>query len=231
MSQLLITERGDLTDPAVIVIDLKWMRKLDNYDSSLFSFFVSSLFSSDPWKNPASLDATGLDEDEIDNIFGSAHSANVDIKLAWINHMQEMIVDGWGQSKWDWLRKNVPMKVFDGWDMAIGGEESYNVFREILNDKPDADELIIVTEHEDVISALAEADDDLTFRFVTDDEREESGSIVIEPFTYDCGLQTSDQTTGTNLTLIPNGIYRLANLSDVMSSYPRAAINYTVLRL
>jgi len=229
---LIITQRGNLPDPAVLVIDLKWLRKLLNYDDTLFDFFVSSLFSTDPWKTPTAKDSHNYSDEELDNLFGSAHNANVDLKLKWLSTMQEIVTDHWGRKDWDWLTNNVPSTVFDGWDMAIGEDKSGKMMKNLLeNTEGDPDQLIIITSYPDVIRALTGADKDFTMRFILAEDGDDEG-LVIEPFIYinnNLGMRSMSDIGEDGTTLIPKALYRLANLSDVEIGF-RAAINYMLIR-
>lgn len=226
---LIITERGSLTDPAVLVIDLKWLRKLLNYNDTLFDFFVSSLFSTDPWKTPMAKNSHNFGDEEMDNLFGAAHNANVDLKLKWMSTMQDIVTDHWSREDWDWLTNNIPYPVFDGWDMAIGEERTGDILRKLLeHTESDPDQLIIITRYPDVIKALAGADKDFTMRFIASDEGEEEG-VAVEPFTQHIGLRSTSDFDNSGTTLIPKALYRLGNLSDYEVIFP-AAINYTLIR-
>lgn len=239
-NRLIITERGNLNDPAVIIIDLKWMRELRNYDKSLFNFFVASVFSNDPWKEPWAEKAHGYDD--IDERFNAGHTAGVDINLEWIRAMEKMITSQWSSKHWNWIKKNVPPKVMTGWDMQIGGEEAPHVFGYIMDHiEKDVNELIIITSYDTAIEVLVGADTDHTIRFIDEDDgATPNEGVIIENPIMDLGIGRSGDSPGINysidendtgygyVTLIPRGIYRLANLSDV--SIFRAAINYTVIR-
>ena len=236
-NRLIITERGNLNDPAVIVIDLKWMRELRNYDQSLFNFFVASLFSNDPWKEPWAEKAHGYGSDEVDNRFTAGHKAGVDINLEWIRAMEKMIKSQWSSKQWNWIKKNVPPKVMTGWDMQIGGEEAPYVFGYIMDQEKDVDELIIITSYNTAIEVLVGADTDHTIRFIGEvDGATPHEGVMIEDTKMNLGIGRSGDSpavnTGDNnyqsITLIPKGIYRLANLSD--GSMFRAAINYMRIR-
>lgn len=239
-NSLIITERGNLNDPAVIVIDLKWMKKLRNYDQSLFNFFVASLFSNDPWKEPWAEKAHGYGSDEVDNRFNAGHTAGVDINLEWIRAMEKMITSQWSSKHWNWIKKNVPPKVMTGWDMQIGGEEAPRVFGYIMDQEKDVDELIIITNYNTAIEVLVGADKDYTIRFIGE-AGEVAGpheGVMIEDSKLNLGIGRAGDSPGVNtgggilndhaVTLIPKGIYRLANLSD--ESMFRAAINYIQIR-
>ena len=239
-NSLIITERGNLNDPAVIVIDLKWMRKLRNYDQSLFNFFVASIFSNDPWKEPWAQKAHGYGINEVDNRFNAGHTAGVDINLEWIRAMEKMITSQWSSKHWNWIKKNVPPKVMTGWDMQIGGEEAPYVFGYIMDQEKDVEELIIITSYNTTIEVLVGADTDYTIRFIgeADGATPSEGVMIEDPKSVvgNLGIGRSGDSPGVNtgdgnfsaVTLIPKGIYRLANLSD--ESMFRAAINYIQIR-
>ena len=214
-NSLIITERGNLNDPAVIVIDLKWMRELRNYDQSLFNFFVASLFSNDPWKEPWAEKAHGYANDVVDNRFNAGHTAGVDINLEWIRAMEKMIKSQWSSKQWNWIKKNVPPKVMTGWDMQIGGEEAPYVFGYIMDQEKDVDELIIITSYNTAIEVLVGADTDYTIRFIgEDDGATPHEGVMIEDTKINLGIGRSGDSPEVNtgddnyhaVTLIPKGI-------------------------
>ena len=107
-----------------------------------------------------------------------------------------------------------------------------------MDQEKDVDELIIITNYNTAIEVLVGADKDYTIRFIGE-AGEVAGpheGVMIEDSKMNLGIGRAGDSPGVNtgdgnfhaVTLIPKGIYRLANLSD--ESMFRAAINYIQIR-
>ena len=221
------------SDPVVVVIPIGWMKRIINKYPDSFDIFMKNMFSEDSFSE-YEFDRKAYTE----SLNGSR--ATTDDIIGWIKATKQMIeAEGEGPKAWEYMRKNIHPDVMMGFDMQIGGSEIGPAFRKLLKDKAfkNVDRLIIPIHqiidsennpfpNNDIISMLSSShiDEDGTLKMV---EGGSAGVGIKTGIISNDAIEELFEQTG----LMPKGLYRLMNLSDVNLSWMPSSINYRKLKI
>ena len=220
------------SDPVVVVIPIGWMKKIINKYPDSFDIFMHNMFSVDQFE---ALDMDRFEYTESLN----GNKATTDDIMGWIKATKKMI-GNWNPEAWEYMRKNIPPDVMMGFDMEIGGTEMGPAFRKLLKEKEfeNVDRLIIPIHqiiddngnpfpNNDILSMLSSPhiDAERTIK-IMDNSGSQNNAINIGIISNDA-IEDLFLTTG----LLPKGLYRLMNLSDVNRSTTPSSINYYKLKI
>ena len=221
------------SDPVVVVIPIGWMKKIINKYPDAFDIFMYNMFSVDQFDN--------FDMDRFrytESLNGN--KATTDDIMGWIRATKKMIEVGGRPEAWEYLRKNIHPDVMMGFDMEIGGTDIGPAFRKLLEEKEfeKVDRLIIPIHqiiddngnpfpNNDILSMLSSPhiDAERTIK-IMDNSGSQNNAINIGIISNDA-IEDLFLTTG----LLPKGLYRLMNLSDVNRSTTPSSINYYKLKI
>jgi len=222
------------SDPVVVVIPIGWMKRIINKYPDSFDIFMKNMFSEDSFSE-YEFDRKAYTE----SLNGSR--ATTDDIIGWIKATKQMIeAEGEGPKAWEYMRKNIHPDVMMGFDMQIGGSEIGPAFRKLLKDKAfkNVDRLIIPIHqiidsegnafpNNDILSMLSSPhiDAERTIK-IMDNSGSQNNAINIGIISNDA-IEDLFLTTG----LLPKGLYRLMNLSDVNLSWMPSSINYRKLKI
>jgi hypothetical protein len=221
------------SDPVVVVIPIGWMKRIINKYPDSFDIFMKNMFSEDSFSE-YEFDRKAYTE----SLNGSR--ATTDDIIGWIKATKQMIeAEGEGPKAWEYMRKNIHPDVMMGFDMQIGGSEIGPAFRKLLKDKAfkNVDRLIIPIHqiidsennpfpNNDILSMLSSShiDEDGTLKMV---EGGSAGVGIKTGIISNDAIEELFEQTG----LMPKGLYRLMNLSDVNLSWMPSSINYRKLKI
>lgn len=220
----------DVSDPVVVVIPIGWMRKIMKYHDA-FDIFMDNMYSKDRFNDS---DYRRHEYTKSQN----GNNASTDDIMGWIRATKEMIEETEGPEAWEYMRKNIPSDVMMGFDMEIGGSHMGPTFRRLLKQKEfeNVNRLIIPLHNiidsngdpfpnNDILSMLSSSHIDNDGTLKTGDGG--SGNPIEIGVVSNDAIEELFTTTG----LIPKGLYRLMNLSDVnLTLYP-SSINYHKLKI
>ena len=221
------------SDPVVVVIPIGWMKRIINKYPDSFDIFMNNMFSEDSFSE-YEFERKAYTE----SLNGSR--ATTDDIIGWIKATKQMIeAEGEGPKAWEYMRKNIHPDVMMGFDMQIGGSEIGPAFRKLLKDKAfkNVDRLIIPIHqiidsegnafpNNDILSMLSSPhiDADGTLKMV---EGGSAGVGIKTGIISNDAIEELFEQTG----LMPKGLYRLMNLSDVNLSWMPSSINYRKLKI
>ena len=221
------------SDPVVVVIPIGWMKKIINKYPDSFDIFIDNMFSED------SFNVYEFDRKTYTQSLNGSRATTDDI-MGWIKATKQMIEVEGGPEAWEYMRKNIHPDVMMGFDMEIGGTEIGPAFRKLLKEKEfeKVDRLIIPIHqiiddngnpfpNNDILSMLSSPhiDAERTIK-IMDNSGSQNNAI-------DIGIISNDAIENLFLTtgLLPKGLYRLMNLSDVNRSTTPSSINYYKLKI
>lgn len=221
------------SDPVVVVIPIGWMKKIINKYPDAFDIFMYNMFSVDQFE------AFDMDRFQYTESLNGDKATTDDI-MGWIRATKKMIEVGDRPEAWEYMRKNIHPDIMMGFDMEIGGTEIGPAFRKLLKEKEfeKVDRLIIPIHqiiddngnpfpNNDILSMLSSPhiDSERTIKIM-----DNSGSTG---FAINIGIISNDAIEDLFLTtgLLPKGLYRLMNLSDVNRSKTPSSINYYKLKI
>jgi len=221
------------SDPVVVVIPIGWMKKIINKYPDSFDIFIDNMFSED------SFNVYEFDRKTYTQSLNGSRATTDDI-MGWIKATKQMIEVEGGPEAWEYMRKNIHPDVMMGFDMEIGGTEMGPAFRKLLKEKEfeKVDRLIIPIHqiiddngnpfpNNDILSMLSSPhiDAERTIK-IMDNSGSQNNAI-------DIGIISNDAIENLFLTtgLLPKGLYRLMNLSDVNRSTTPSSINYYKLKI
>ena len=225
------------SDPVVVVIPIGWMKKIINKYPDSFDIFIDNMFSEDSF-NEYEFDRKAYTESL------NGNKATTDDIMGWIRATKKMIeAEGEGPKAWEYMRKIIHPDVMMGFDMEIGGTEIGPAFRKLLKEKEfeKVDRLIIPIHqiiddngnpfpNNDILSMLSSPhiDAERTIKIM-----DNSGSSGWGNNAINIGIISNDAIENLFLTtgLLPKGLYRLMNLSDVNRSPTPSSINYYKLKI
>ena len=221
------------SDPVVVVIPIGWMKRIINKYPDSFDIFMKNMFSEDSFSE-YEFERKAYTE----SLNGSR--ATTDDIIGWIKATKQMIeAEGEGPKAWEYMRKNIHPDVMMGFDMQIGGSEIGPAFRKLLKDKAfkNVDRLIIPIHqiidsennpfpNNDILSMLSSShiDEDGTLKMV---EGGSAGVGIKTGIISNDAIEELFEQTG----LMPKGLYRLMNLSDLNLSWMPSSINYRKLKI
>ena len=221
------------SDPVVVVIPIGWMKRIINKYPDSFDIFMKNMFSEDSFSE-YEFERKAYTE----SLNGSR--ATTDDIIGWIKATKQMIeAEGEGPKAWEYMRKNIHPDVMMGFDMQIGGSEIGPAFRKLLKDKAfkNVDRLIIPIHqiidsennpfpNNDILSMLSSShiDEDGTLKMV---EGGSAGVGIKTGIISNDAIEELFEQTG----LLPKGLYRLMNLSDLNLSWMPSSINYRKLKI
>ena len=221
------------SDPVVVVIPIGWMKRIINKYPDSFDIFMKNMLSEDSFSE-YEFERKAYTE----SLNGSR--ATTDDIIGWIKATKQMIeAEGEGPKAWEYMRKNIHPDVMMGFDMQIGGSEIGPAFRKLLKDKAfkNVDRLIIPIHqiidsegnafpNNDILSMLSSPhiDEDGTLKMV---EGGSAGVGIKTGIISNDAIEELFEQTG----LMPKGLYRLMNLSDVNLSWMPSSINYRKLKI
>lgn len=203
-------KRGELENPVVIVIDLTWMRAFLKRNKNAFSIFMGAYY-----------DNEGIMED-----LTSGHQEGVEVRMKWLNGVKAAIetAEPSDVGVWDWIRKNIPQNVLQGWDVGIGKFTGMDELISYLNNNF-KNQMILVLKTEDILDVIPHLDQDhsLDLRLLFAD-----GLIIDElQFEDDQGWLSLNDTSVVT-TLLPKGLFKLDNLKNII--FIPNSINYKKLK-
>ena len=220
------------SDPVVVVIPIGWMKKIINKYPDSFDIFIDNMFSVDQFE------AFGMERFSYTESLNGNNATTDDI-MGWIKATKKMIeARGEGPKAWEYMRKIIHPDIMMGFDMEIGGTEIGPAFRKLLQEFESVDRLIIPIHqiidangnpfpNNDILSMLSSAhiDKERTIKIM--------GESQTNPKPIKTGIISNDAVGDFFLTtgLLPKGLYRLMNLSDVNRSTTPSSINYYKLKI
>ena len=220
------------SDPVVVVIPIGWMKKIINKYPVAFDIFISNMFTVDKF------DIFDYDREGYTQSL-NGNKATIDDLNGWITATKEMIEEevDYGLEAWEYMRKNIPADVMMGFDMEIGVTDVGPAFRKLMQEFESVDRLIIPIHqiidangnpfpNNDIISMLSSAHIDRERTIKIMDNGTHGDAIKI-------GIISNDAVEDffSKSGLIPKGLYRLMNLSDVNRSPTPSSINYYKLKI
>jgi len=221
------------SDPVVVVIPIGWMKRIINKYPDSFDIFMKNMFSEDSFSE-YEFDRKAYTE----SLNGSR--ATTDDIIGWIKATKQMIeAEGEGPKAWEYMRKNIHPDIMMGFDMQIGEGGCGRAFRKLLKDKAfkNVDRLIIPIHqiidsennpfpNNDILSMLSSShiDEDGTLKMI---EGGSAGVGIKTGIISNDAIEELFEQTG----LMPKGLYRLMNLSDVNLSWMPSSINYRKLKI
>ena len=224
--ELIATEVPADQDPVVVVFDIGWMRELIQIDSDAFVALVDVLYNTEVY------DSHDISYPNTRN----GHNSDDDGLLMWESNLRKILLFA-GRSVWDWIEKNVPKTVFEGYDMDIGGDDHGKHWLDMVDgvDKK-LDRVVIVTTELTIQSADALVDEDKTISLTGPIEDLGEGahisdSIIITPWVDSVVQQWAEEEDLNTETSchIPQALYQLMKLSELRES-PNS-INYHTLKI
>ena len=220
-----------VSDPVVVAIPIGWMKKIVKYQDA-FDIFMDNMYSEERFN----------EYDYIRHSYTQSqngHAATTDDLMGWISATKKMIEEeAEGPAAWDYMRKNIPPDIMMGFDMEIGGSNIGAAFRKLLKNEEfkNVDRLIIPIHdiidadgnksNNDILSMLSSnhIDDERTIKIMSNGG---SGDAIMIGVISNNSIDELFTRTG----LMPKGLYRLINLSDVILNVYPSSINYNILKI
>jgi len=218
-----------LVDPVVVVIPIKWMRPILEKYPKAFRILINNLIG----------DGQFEDYDLVKHNYTMANAgehASMDDILGWARATKEMILHNAliESSAWDFVKHNTPTDVMMGFDMEIGGSYSESEALVGLIEKlpKNVDNLVLPLHDsgegvEGLLLFLGSnhLDKEKTLRLT-------QGVDQHEELNYGRVLEEPVKSWIDNFTLLPKGLYKIKNLSDMnLVGGFQATINYRKLKI
>lgn len=217
----------DQDDPVVVVVPIKWMRPILKKYPRAFKILINNLIASNLF------DEHNLKKSDY-TAANAAEHASIDDILGWARATKDLILlDPFRETgSWDFVKNNTPTEVMMGFDMEVGGDGDGEHLIELIGELPENVDNLVFPLHnggEGITGLLHFADsnhldNEKTIRMVSgsDEYPEIDIGRILTPAVEDF-LQ--------EFTMLPKGLYKIMNLSDMGLNNFKATINYHKLKI
>jgi len=219
-----------LEDPVVVVIPIKWMRPILEKYPKAFRILIINLIGDGQFEDYKLVKSHYT-------MANAGEHASMDDILGWARATKEMmlhnaLIEG---SAWDFVKDNTPTDVMMGFDMEIGGGNSESdALMDLIEELPKNVDNLVLPLHdsgegvEGLLRFLGSnyLDKEKTLRLT-------QGVDQHEELNYGRVLEEPVKSWIDNFTLLPKGLYKIKNLSDmnlVIGGF-QATINYRKLKI